>query len=74
VGHLAAAFCKSPPVFCGRRGILAAGFGLGIFVTHECAIPKLLFWRADEKEEAQKDHEQAARKAAREHAAEETGM
>jgi hypothetical protein len=25
VGHLAAAFCKSPPVFCGRRGILTTG-------------------------------------------------
>jgi hypothetical protein len=63
VGHVAAASRKSPPVFCGRRGILTACFVFQISAPREGATPWLLFWSADEKEELQTAQAQAVRAA-----------
>jgi hypothetical protein len=53
VGHSAAAFCESPPVFCGCRGILTAYFLLYVVAVFESAISKSMRWRANVKEKSQ---------------------
>jgi hypothetical protein len=47
---MAAASGRSPPVFCGRRGILTAALLPESFAAPEGAVPRLLFWSAHEKE------------------------
>jgi hypothetical protein len=50
---MAAASGKSPPVFCGRRGILTAFLFSQVHAGPEVAIPKPPFWSAHEKEKPQ---------------------